>query len=126
MSASSIHHSLRLLADASFSPHHQFSANGSKTYGLDLVQNITTNSRRYVQLFCEVIDSLLPEETKDLSDRADVLDTVQEQRKQANERDRLARIRAGEQDMGEGEEGVTPAELDIDEGIKFPPVLLRR
>ena len=90
------------------------------------MQNITTNSRRYVQLFCEVIDSLLPEATKDLSEHADVLDTVQEQRRQANERDREARIRANEQDMGEGEEGVTPAQLDLDEEIKFPPVLLRR
>jgi DNA replication licensing factor MCM7 len=42
------------------------------------------NTRRYIQLFCEAIDKLLPEPDAGLDRTDDVLDLIMEQRQQLN------------------------------------------
>ncbi|KDN39694.1 putative DNA replication licensing factor [Tilletiaria anomala UBC 951] len=105
-----------------------FSANGQKTFGAELVQSIKANTRRYVSLFCNVVDRLLEEKvfpTKDISDKDDVLDVIMAQRRAQNEKDRDQRRREREGMMGN-----TAGDADDLEGaeeeVKFPPVLLRR
>ncbi len=110
-----------------------FASGGSKAFGQELVQNIKANTRRYVQLFCEAVDSLLPEPTKDLSagsgsGKEDVLDVIREQRLAQNEKDREQRRREREQ-LGAGADAdgdAADAALELDEEQKFPPVLMRR
>jgi DNA replication licensing factor MCM7 len=58
-----------------------------------LVRRITHNTRRYVQLFSEVVDDLMPVPTKDISNDDDVLEIILHQRRektQENEADDLA------------------------------------
>ncbi|KAF8643788.1 hypothetical protein AX16_008807 [Volvariella volvacea WC 439] len=52
-------------------------------YGL--VNRIRENTRRYVNLFSEVIDKLMPVPTKDLSDSDEVIDIILHQRRERNE-----------------------------------------
>lgn len=49
-----------------------------------LVQRIRNNTRRYVLLFYEVIDSIMPTPTKDISQEDDVLDVIMHQRREKN------------------------------------------
>lgn len=42
------------------------------------------NTRRYIQLFSEAIDTLLPRPTKDLSHLDDILDVIIHQRMEKN------------------------------------------
>lgn len=46
---------------------------------------IQNNTRRYVQLFCEVIDKILPTPTKDISEHDEVIDVILHQRRERNE-----------------------------------------
>ncbi|KAL0946532.1 hypothetical protein HGRIS_012741 [Hohenbuehelia grisea] len=50
-----------------------------------LVTRIRQNSRRYVNLFSEVVDELLPQPTKDISDQDEVIDVILHQRRERNE-----------------------------------------
>lgn len=50
-----------------------------------LVSRIRQNTRRYVSLFCEVVDKLLPPPTKDISEQDEVIDVILHQRRERNE-----------------------------------------
>lgn len=50
----------------------------------DLVNSIKSNTKRYLDVFCSVIDSLMPQPTKDLSAKDDVLDVIMHQRRERN------------------------------------------
>lgn len=52
---------------------------------VELVSRIQNNTRRYVDLFCEVVDQLLPPPTKDISDQDEVIDVILHQRRERNE-----------------------------------------
>lgn len=66
-----------------------------------LLYNITRNTRRYVNLFAEVIDKLMPPPDAGLDLTTDVLDLIMEQRQELNDR-------------------------TADEAGMFPPELMRR
>jgi hypothetical protein len=51
----------------------------------ELVTRIRHNTRRYVSLFSEVVDKLLPEPTKDISEHDEVIDVILHQRRERNE-----------------------------------------
>ncbi|KIY73057.1 DNA replication licensing ATPase [Cylindrobasidium torrendii FP15055 ss-10] len=51
----------------------------------DLVHNVQSNTRRYVSLFSEVVDSIMPPPTKDLSESDEVIDVILHQRRERNE-----------------------------------------
>ncbi|TFK54605.1 MCM-domain-containing protein [Heliocybe sulcata] len=55
-----------------------------KTVG-ELVSRIQNNTRRYVDLFSEVVDALMPVPTKDISDQDEVIDVILHQRRERNE-----------------------------------------
>lgn len=46
---------------------------------------IRTNTRRYVSLFSEVVDKLMPLPTKDISEYDEVIDVILHQRRERNE-----------------------------------------
>lgn len=45
---------------------------------------IRNNARRYVDLFSEVVDELMPDATKDISDQEEVIDVILHQRRERN------------------------------------------
>ncbi|KDQ17909.1 hypothetical protein BOTBODRAFT_52737 [Botryobasidium botryosum FD-172 SS1] len=51
----------------------------------ELVARIRYNARRYTQLFCEVVDKLMPAAKKDISHHDDVLDVIIHQRMEKNQ-----------------------------------------
>ncbi|KAH0830689.1 minichromosome maintenance protein mcm7p [Lanmaoa asiatica] len=51
----------------------------------EIVARIQNNTRRYVQLFCEAIDKLVPTPTKDISEHDEVIDVILHQRRERNE-----------------------------------------
>lgn len=63
------------------------------------------NTRRYIQLFADVIDKLMPEPDAEMDYTEDVLDLIMQQRREMNEQ-----IMNGERA----------------EGGMFPPELMRR
>ena len=69
---------------------------------------IQSNTKRYLNLFCEVIDRIMPDPDRDISEKDDVLDVIRHQRLERN-----AMNEQQEESMGE------VAEV-------FPPTLLRR
>ncbi|GBE81895.1 MCM-domain-containing protein [Sparassis latifolia] len=52
----------------------------------ELVARIRLNTRRYVTLFSEVVDKLMPVPTKDISEQDEVIDVILHQRRERNER----------------------------------------
>ncbi|KAK7034043.1 DNA replication licensing factor MCM7 [Paramarasmius palmivorus] len=50
----------------------------------ELVERIQQNTRRYVSLFSEVVDKLMPTPTKDISDQDEVIDVLLHQRRERN------------------------------------------
>ena len=50
----------------------------------ELVSRIRRNARRYVSLFSEVVDSIMPLPTKDISEHDDVIDIILHQRREHN------------------------------------------
>ena len=52
----------------------------------ELVSRIRRNARRYISLFSEVVDALMPEPTKDISEQDEVIDVILHQRRERNER----------------------------------------
>jgi DNA replication licensing factor MCM7 len=67
-----------------------------------VVNRIRSNTRRYTQLFSEVIDEIMPNPTKDISHLDDVLDVIIHQRREKN--------------LANGQDGQN----------LFPPMLTRR
>lgn len=53
---------------------------------MQLVTRIQQNTRRYVALFSEVVDKLMPTPTKDISEQDEVIDVILHQRRERNER----------------------------------------
>jgi DNA replication licensing factor MCM7 len=51
----------------------------------ELVSRIQNNTRRYVGLFSDVVDKLMPQPTKDISDQDEVIDVILHQRRERNE-----------------------------------------
>ena len=51
----------------------------------ELVSRIQSNTRRYVGLFSEEVDKLMPQPTKDISDQDEVIDVILHQRRERNE-----------------------------------------
>ncbi|KAI6005829.1 MCM2/3/5 family-domain-containing protein [Pisolithus albus] len=51
----------------------------------ELVTRIQSNTRRYVALFYEAVDKLMPSPTKDISDHDEVMDILLHQRRERNE-----------------------------------------
>lgn len=45
------------------------------------------NTRRYVTLFSEVVDKIMPDPTKDISQHDEVIDVILHQRRERNERE---------------------------------------
>ncbi|KIS65701.1 putative mini-chromosome maintenance complex protein 7 [Mycosarcoma maydis] len=84
--------------------------------GKSLVGAIRNNAKRYLDLFCECVDALVPEPSKDISHKDDVLDVIRHQRMERN-----ARTVESAEDADDG--GVE--RQDASESM-FPPVLLRR
>jgi DNA replication licensing factor MCM7 len=70
-----------------------------------LASNIQNNTRRYIQLFADAIDKLLPEPDAGMDYTEDVLDLIMQQRREMNDQ-----IMNGERP----------------EGNMFPPELMRR
>ncbi|KAF6764049.1 minichromosome maintenance protein mcm7p [Ephemerocybe angulata] len=68
----------------------------------ELVNRIENNSHRYVKLFSEVVDEIMPIPTKDISEHDEVIDVILHQRRERN------------------------AHLDENQQAGFPPHLLRR
>ena len=85
----------------------QFSSTSGFVGGA-LVASIQANTKRYVNLFCDVIDRIMPDPSRDISDKDDVLDVIRHQRLERN-----ALNEQHEESMGEVAE-------------TFPPTLLRR
>lgn len=52
---------------------------------MDLVYRIRNNTRRYVDLFSEVVDELMPTPTKDISEHDEVIDVILHQRRERND-----------------------------------------
>jgi DNA replication licensing factor MCM7 len=50
----------------------------------ELAFRIANNTHRYVKLFCEVVDELMPSPTKDISDQDEVIDVILHQRRERN------------------------------------------
>ncbi|EJD02257.1 ATP dependent DNA helicase [Fomitiporia mediterranea MF3/22] len=51
----------------------------------ELVFRICNNAKRYVDLFCEAVDELMPRPTKDISDQDEVIDVILHQRRERND-----------------------------------------
>lgn len=51
----------------------------------ELVSRIRANARRYVSLFSEVVDEIMPQPTKDISEHDEVIDVILHQRRERNE-----------------------------------------
>ena len=49
-----------------------------------IVQNITKNAKRYVEILCRCVDSLIPPPTVELTVEDEVLDVIRAQRRQRN------------------------------------------
>jgi DNA replication licensing factor MCM7 len=75
------------------------------THDASLLVNITRNTRRYIQLFAEVIDKIMPEPDHEVDHTTDVLDVIMDSRRTLNEQ-----LQSGD---------------NADPNI-FPPELMRR
>ncbi|SNX88083.1 probable DNA replication licensing factor [Melanopsichium pennsylvanicum] len=103
-----------LIIDLNDVASHSNSTSGES--GKALVGAIRNNAKRYLDLFCEVVDKLVPEPSKDISHKDDVLDVIRHQRMERN-----ARTVENAQDPNDAGVAIEDASDNI-----FPPVLLRR
>ncbi|KAI0705890.1 MCM-domain-containing protein [Cytidiella melzeri] len=53
---------------------------------VELVHRIRNNTQRYVGLFSDVVDSIMPTPTKDITEHDEVIDVILHQRRERNER----------------------------------------
>lgn len=95
----------------------------------DLVAQICKNTYHYLELFSSVVDELMPEPTKDISYKDDVLDVILHQRKLRNLRvsqenaDELSNLRSGFSGPSMDTQDLQP---DLMADNMFPPKLTRR
>ncbi|KAJ5725599.1 DNA replication licensing factor MCM7 [Penicillium malachiteum] len=78
---------------------------------MKLVESIQKNTKRYIDVFSQAVDAIMPKETKDVTFKDDVLDVIMSQRDKRNETMEMA------------------AEADMDAAATasmFPPELTRR
>ncbi|KZZ88686.1 DNA replication licensing factor mcm7 [Ascosphaera apis ARSEF 7405] len=76
----------------------------------NVVEVIENNTYRYIEVFSEVIDEIMPKETRDISFKDDVVDVIVSQREKRNETMNMA----------------AEAEPDLGNPALFPPELTRR
>ncbi|KAI5294945.1 Mcm2-7 hexameric complex component [Ascosphaera acerosa] len=76
----------------------------------NLVDIIERNTYRYIEVFSEVVDGIMPKETRDISFKDDVIDVIVSQRERRNETMNMA----------------AEAEPDLATPSLFPPELTRR
>lgn len=106
------------------------SSQPSQLGSFDLVSHITKNTYHYIELFSSVVDTLMPEPTKDISYKDDVLDVILHQRKLRNYRvsqeqaDELQNLRNGFSQDSQSAPSQNADEL-LSENM-FPPKLTRR
>lgn len=79
------------------------------------------NTRHYTDLFCRAVDTLMPEPTKDISHKDDVLDVIMHQRRERNAR-AAQRLEASSSAVDDESQVAPSAEGEL----PFPPQLLRR
>lgn len=84
------------------------------------------NTKHYTELISEVVDAEMPDPTKDISHKDDVLDVIMHQRRERN-----ARVAAGQTMNGQETADATMEDSQVggnaDAGeAPFPPALLRR
>lgn len=102
----------------------------SQPLALNLVSQIVKNALHYVELFSAVVDELMPEPTKDISYKDDVLDVILHQRKLRNLRvsqenaDEFNNLRNGFSQNGEDTQLSDPGDLLT--ANLFPAKLTRR
>lgn len=97
----------------------------------DLVSQVQKNAYHYVELFSSVVDELMPEPTKDISYKDDVLDVILHQRKLRNLRvsqenaDQIDNLRSGFGDSNNTESQESQDNDLLAENL-FPAKLTRR
>lgn len=105
-----------------------------ETIGIDLVAQIVKNAHHYLELFSSVVDDLMPEPTKDISYKDDVLDVILHQRRLRNMRaaqesaEEMDQLRLGLSQAPESQtapvaENVFPAQLTRRYHLYFKPLL---
>ncbi|KAJ5776920.1 DNA replication licensing factor MCM7 [Penicillium odoratum] len=77
---------------------------------LKLVESIQKNTKRYIDVFSQAVDAVMPKETKDVTFKDDVLDVIMSQRDRRNETLEM----------------VAEANMDNEAADLFPPELTRR
>lgn len=94
--------------------------------GTDLVAQILKNAYHYLELFSAVVDELMPEPTKDISYKDDVLDVILHQRKLRN----MRAAQESAEEMDQLRNGLSQAPesqaADAVADNMFPPKLTRR
>ncbi|KAJ5408017.1 DNA replication licensing factor MCM7 [Penicillium cosmopolitanum] len=86
---------------------------------LNLVGSIQKNTKRYVDVFSQAVDSVMPKETKDVTFKDDVLDVIMSQRDKRNETVEMAQ----EADMDTADPAsLFPAELTRRYTLNFKPL----
>ena len=110
----------------------KFMMNNSNN-NLDLVSTIEENAQHFTELFARVVDDLLPESTKDIDYKNDVLDVILTQRRLRNERlisDRSNELRSehllGNENDTNSSQSQALREIAEDETELFPANLTRR
>ncbi|EEH35675.1 DNA replication licensing factor mcm7 [Paracoccidioides lutzii Pb01] len=79
----------------------------------NILDNIQTNAKRYIDVFSDAVDEIMPKETRELSFKDDVLDIIMSQRERRNET------------MSMAVEADPEAETGMPSSM-FPPELTRR
>lgn len=85
-----------------------------------LVESIMENTHRYIEIFSKEVDKLMPEPNRELSFKDSVLDLIQHQRKQRNQRLRAERRQELE------DQGLLDEENEEEDAGEFPSNLTRR
>ncbi|ODQ66728.1 MCM-domain-containing protein [Nadsonia fulvescens var. elongata DSM 6958] len=95
-----------------------------------LVDLVVSNTNRYLEIFSQVIDDVMPEPTLDLSYKDDVIDVIVHQRRQRNERAQQDLDTAQNNMAGAGPNGVVDVAAANtvlnDKNNAFPAQLTRR
>ncbi|KAJ5368509.1 DNA replication licensing factor MCM7 [Penicillium cataractarum] len=78
---------------------------------LKLVESIQKNTKRYIDVFSQAVDAVMPKETKEITFKDDVLDVIMSQREKRNETQEM---------QAEADMDAAPA------ASLFPPELTRR
>ncbi|CAO1636883.1 unnamed protein product [Sympodiomycopsis kandeliae] len=103
----------------------KFKSSATKESGGRLARAIMDNTKHYTDLISEVVDAEMPEPTKDISHKDDVLDVIMHQRRERNARAAQGQTLNGDTaDTNMDESQANGAEAAGEP--PFPPTLLRR